>query len=129
MKIVICEPGKHPYVKEIDGELKTMQALVEGNIQVIYPFDDLAALVCNEEGLFLDIPWNRFLETHGPIKGTFFIAGIDSEDFCSLTEAQTATYLKEFWEIHRIEMDEEGLSVFILDDGTTPPQRGQVGRD
>ena len=28
MKILVCEPGKHPYVKDIPHELHEMQAVV-----------------------------------------------------------------------------------------------------
>ena len=33
MKILIVEPGKHPYEKEISGALKEMQKIVGGRIQ------------------------------------------------------------------------------------------------
>ena len=55
MKILVCEPGKHPYVKDIPHELHEMQAVVGGLIQALYFEDnDSVAAVCNEEGLFLE---------------------------------------------------------------------------
>ena len=55
MKVLIVEPLKVPYEKEISGDLKSMQAVVGGLIQAIYPFDDPElALVCNDEGKILD---------------------------------------------------------------------------
>ena len=38
MKILVVEPGKHPYEKEIEGTLKEMQKIVGGRIQALYPF-------------------------------------------------------------------------------------------
>ena len=40
MKILVVEPLREPYVKEIDGSLESMQKIVGGLIQAIYPFDD-----------------------------------------------------------------------------------------
>ena len=37
MKILVVGPGKHPYAQEIKGDLASMQAVVGGLIQVVYP--------------------------------------------------------------------------------------------
>ena len=76
MKVLVVEPMKKCYTKEING-LEEMQALVGGYIQAIYPFPDKAAVVCNEEGKNLGLPFNRplFDENDLPydiICGTFF---------------------------------------------------------
>ena len=65
MKVLVVEPMKKCYTKEING-LEEMQALVGGYIQAIYPFPDKAAVVCNEEGKNLGLPFNRplFDENH-----------------------------------------------------------------
>lgn len=59
MKILVIEAGKQPRLADIDGSLKSMQETIGGYIQAIYPFDAPIALVCDEEGLFKDIKWNR----------------------------------------------------------------------
>ena len=60
MKILVCEPGRHPYVKDIEHTLENLQHEADGYIQAIYPFEDQAAVICNEEGLFRDdLAWNR----------------------------------------------------------------------
>ena len=76
MKVLVVEPLKECYTKEING-LKEMQALVGGYIQAVYPFEDPVAVVCNEEGKNLGLPFNRpLLDEHGLpydiICGTFF---------------------------------------------------------
>ena len=48
--VLIVEPGKKPYVKEIDSGLESLQHEVGGYIEAIYPYEDPVALVCNEEG-------------------------------------------------------------------------------
>lgn len=47
MKVLVVEPMKECYTKEING-LEEMQALVGGYIQAIYPFPDKAVVVCKD---------------------------------------------------------------------------------
>ena len=61
MNVLVVEPGTPPYEKEIKG-LQEMQELVGGLIDAIYPYDDPVALVCNDEGLLLGLPFNRSVE-------------------------------------------------------------------
>ena len=51
MKVIIVKPFTNPYTANIKGDLRSMQELVGGYIEAIYPFDNPEiALVCNEEG-------------------------------------------------------------------------------
>ena len=96
MTVVIVKPGYAPYEAEING-LDEMQKVVGGIIQAIYPFEDNAAVVCNDEGLFLDLPFNRSVPGgYGGVFGNFFVCGLGEEDFCSLTSEQVKAYKKEF---------------------------------
>ena len=96
MTVLIVEPGKTPRTAEIDGSLESMQAVVGGYIQAVYPFDDEIALICNEEGKIMHLPFNRPLylpETgvvYDIVAGTFFMCAAPSEDssFGSLNEEQ-----------------------------------------
>ena len=96
MRILIVEPVKAPYEKEIAGDLKSMQAVVGGYIQAIYPFEDEElALICNEEGKLTGLPLNRVLKdeegsVYDVVAGTFFLcrAPADSERFERLTSEQ-----------------------------------------
>ncbi len=99
MKTLVVELGTCPVEKEIGGSLADMQQLVGGLIQVIYPFPEEVALVCNEEGKLQGLPLNRALrdsdgEVYDIINGTFFLcaAPADSENFESLTEEQVKRY-------------------------------------
>jgi hypothetical protein len=96
MKVLVVEPMKAPYEKEIGSDLKSMQAVVGGFIQAVYPFEDEElAMICNEEGKLIGLPFNRALRDedgaiYDIIAGTFFLcrAPADSERFASLTEEQ-----------------------------------------
>lgn len=96
MKIVVVEPFKRPYVKIIDGELKTMQNIVGGYIQMVYLTDKIA-LICNEEGKIAGLPSNRTIfEIMDIIAGTFFICGLNEDDFASLNDEQAEYYLEKY---------------------------------
>ena len=61
IKVLIIEPGNEPYAAEIPSGLESLQKQIGGLIQVLYPFpcDEPAAILCNEEGKLLGLPWNR----------------------------------------------------------------------
>lgn len=92
---------KTPTVQEIDGSLESMQRIVGGDIEAVYPFDDPVAIVCNEEGKLLSLPMNRALTDESGVPydivcGTFFVVGIGDEDFTSLTEQQIEKYKDKY---------------------------------
>ena len=104
MRILIVEPERRPEEGEIDDSLKTMQQIVGGYIQAIYPFDDPVALVCNDEGKLMDLPANRGLrdengQMYDIVCGTFFLCGApaDSDHFTSLTPEQIERYRELFY--------------------------------
>lgn len=102
MQVVLCEPRKIVIVTKIENKLKTMQNIVGGLIQVIYPFDDNVALVCNDDGKINNLPYNRrLLDRKGNlldiIAGTLFICSFDEEgNFTSLTDEQAEKYKNIF---------------------------------
>lgn len=96
MQIVLVEPNKAARPVEIEDNLHAMQALVGGPIQVLYPWEDPVALICNDEGKILGLPLNRVLGDYEIIAGTFFICGIQGENFSGLTEQQIQKYQQMF---------------------------------
>lgn len=85
MKVLVIKPENKPQVQEIDGTLESMQSLVGGTIQAIYPFEDQVALICNDEGKLLQLPMNRALrdgeigKTFDILCGTVFLCGAPAE--------------------------------------------------
>ena len=101
MTILVVEPMKKPTIQEIDGSLESMQRIVGGDIEAVYPFDDPVVLVCHGEGKLLGLPMNRALTDESGVPydivcGTFFVVGIGDEDFTSLTEQQIEKYRKKY---------------------------------
>lgn len=104
MKVIIVKPFTNPYVANIKGDLESMQKIVGGYIEAIYPFDDEEiALVCNEEGKINGLMPNRFLLDRNNgicdfICGDFFLcsAPADSENFESMPENLIDQYVTKF---------------------------------
>lgn len=96
MKVLVVEPDYAPYEKEING-LREMQATVGGMIQAIYPFEEQVAVVCNDDGIGMGLPFNRSMDRgYGGVFGTFFVCGLGEEDFASLTPEQVERYKRKF---------------------------------
>ena len=101
MMILVVEPMKEPYVKEIDPGLHALQAEVGGDIGATYPFSDPVALVCNDEGKLIGLDLNRGLrdetgEIYDIMAGTFLVVGLDGEDFASLSPELAQKYTEHF---------------------------------
>ena len=101
MTVLVVEPRKEPYVKEIDPGLHSLQAEVGGDIGATYPFSDPVALVCNDEGKLIGLDLNRGLrdengEIYDIMAGTFLVVGLGEEDFASLSPELAQKYTEHF---------------------------------
>ena len=96
MKVLIVEPGQYPREAEIEKSLAAEQAIVGGLIECVYPWEDSACIVCNDEGKLEGLPLNRALEDCDVIAGTFFVVGLTQDDFCSLSDEQVERYKELF---------------------------------
>lgn len=87
--VLVIEPERKPYVKKIENTLESLQHEVGGFIQAVYPWDEIAALICDEESKLKSSPFNRALRdeqgtVYDYIAGTFLIVGLGEENFASL---------------------------------------------
>ena len=99
--VLVVEPGKEPYVKEIGSGLESLQHEVGGYIEAIYPYEDPVALVCNEEGKLEGLPLNRALrdedgDIYDVVAGTFMVVGLTDDSFGSLTVEQMQKFSDHF---------------------------------
>lgn len=61
--------GMKPGMIEIDNTLESLQREVGGLIEIVHPWKDRVALICNEEGKLLGLEPNRSLRYEdGPPK-------------------------------------------------------------
>jgi hypothetical protein len=122
MRILRIDPGKSPEILNIDDSLESMQSIVDGMIQAVYPFDDSVALIVNEEGKILGMEPNRALrdpQTGTPydiVFGTMFLCGApaDSDCFADLTEEQLSYYQEYYREPELFLQTEAGIVVLRL---------------
>ena len=101
LTVLVVEPMKEPYVKEIAPGLHALQAEVGGDIAASYPFDDPVGLVLNDEGKLIGLDLNRSLrDEHGEIydivAGTFLVVGLGPESFASLPPDMIQKYTEQF---------------------------------
>ncbi len=101
MNVLVVEPMKKPYMKDIDSGLHSLQQEVGGYIEAIYPYEDLVGLVCNEEGKMQGLPLNRAIysksgEMFDIIAGTFLIVGLSEDNFAELSDKLADKYAKLF---------------------------------
>ena len=101
MKILVFEPMKKPYVKDIKDNIHAMQEIVGGSIEPIYFEQTNDALCwCNDEFLLNGSKPNRIVG-NTLVHGTFYISGnclneYGEWDSCSLTDEQIEKYKQQF---------------------------------
>ena len=101
MTVLVVEPRKEPYLKEIDPGLHSLQAEVGGDIAATYPFSDPVGLVCNDEGKLIGLELNRGLRDeegnlYDIMAGTFLVVGLGEENFTSLPPELAQKYTEHF---------------------------------
>lgn len=97
IKALVVEPYKEPYEVLLDNSLKSKQKIVGGLIEYCYLLDDdSVALICNDEGKILGLPFNRDIG-YDVICGNFIIIGDDGSGMdLSLTDEQITKYKERF---------------------------------
>lgn len=104
IKALVFEPNKEGYVHSIENTLRAKQKIVDGLIEVVH-IEDGICLICNEEGMLLELP------KHRGIHGTFLIVGDMDGEFISLTDEQI-TRMKKIYNNRR---NYEGHSKYLAD--------------
>ena len=79
-----------PEIREVPNELRALQEIVGGYIETV-PYMEGHIVVCNEEGVLLGLPGNRYVPY---LVGDVFVCGVEGEDFTSISEE-----LEEAWPI------------------------------
>lgn len=83
IKVIVVEPNKKPYIKEIDNTLEAKQELVGGDIEIVSSFfseDKDFDFIVNEEGKLLGLPLNRFIwGSKDVVAGNLIVAKTDYE--------------------------------------------------
>ena len=101
IRVLVVEPMKPCEVREIPHDLKSLQGIVGGGIEMVSPFTDSAVIICNAEGKNRNLSPNRLLcdikgNAYDVLRGTFLIVGISGENFASLPDYLLRSYKAMF---------------------------------
>lgn len=122
IKVIIAEPKKEPYVKEIYNTLAAKQELVGGYIQSVPSFfddKDSYDFIVNEEGKIDGLPLNRYIyDKKDIVAGNLILAKVDNEkgDYITIPDYEIDFLLdkletecpiyRDVFELNRDEMEE-----------------------
>jgi hypothetical protein len=78
LNVLMVRPNEPAVMMEIEDSLEAMQDAVGGPIEMVKPWSEDVALICNEEGKLKNLPPNRIITKEngslfGVIHGTFFL--------------------------------------------------------
>lgn len=128
IKVIICEPDKAAYTKEIKNNGDTIREILGGLIEPHHPFWPEKTretanmfILCNEDGKFLDLPRCRALTDdkgtiYDVVHGKFVVCAIDREsgDFCSLSPAQEHIAMQMFGPAERFVEDADTGMILVI---------------
>jgi len=101
ISVLVVEPEKKPYAKEISSGLSSLQHEVGGYIQAVYPYEEPVAIICDEEAKLKGSELNRVLrdedgQIYDVVAGTFLIVGLGEDDFTSLAPEHMKQFKEKF---------------------------------
>jgi hypothetical protein len=113
---------EHPQVVDIENSLKEFYRILDCDcITATYPWEECAALVTDDNGLFTEKSFSRYIpELEQPIKGNFFICGLGEEDFAELPQDLIRKFRERFWVPEAFVSMFGQMAVIQMDDGTKP---------
>lgn len=98
IRVIIKRPGeKYGHRASIKNDLKNLQKIVEGDIEMVRLWPD-AAIICNEEGKIKGLKPNMYVGSFpfgDLIMGTLIVAGVDGEELtdCPLSKWKWEQYV------------------------------------
>lgn len=103
--VLVIEQGCLPYLKRIQNTPESIQELLGGTFESIYPSPGLALVMLEDALTREDRPLNRTIKVHkesefpitAVVAGTFFMCSVDEHGFASLNESQIETYRSRFY--------------------------------
>lgn len=106
MKALLVKPKCVPEIINLKNTLDDWYKYVGNPVEIIYPFKDRVAIICNEEGKLRHLAYNRPLfddtgQVYDIITGNFLIVGLppvsqDDGSICSLTNYQLQKFFLKF---------------------------------
>lgn len=83
MRVIVKRPDEiYGHVCNISDSLQNLQKTVGGYIEAVYLTDEVAVL-CNEEGLLKNLPFNMKVHNN-ELHGTIIVVGLEMDEFTDL---------------------------------------------
>ncbi len=97
IRVLSKRPGQPPRSVWVTNSLENLQTAVGGYIEVVRLAVD-AAVICNEEGLIHNLPYNCTIAGVA-LFGDILMVGVDGEEFCSLpiTYQEAKQVFRNLW--------------------------------
>ncbi len=96
MCILMVPQNQDPYLMIVEHELKSLQQLVGGMIEIVEPFQDNVVIVCDENGRSAGKPVNRIINDSMDICGDFFLCGMGETELTDLPVEKRNYYKHKF---------------------------------
>ncbi len=135
MTIIAVEPGKKPYVQEIQSGLESLQREVGGDIQAVSPYTDAVSIICAEEGKLMGMPFNRALRDedghiYDVLVGKFLIVGLGEDKFTSIPDELIPKYTQVFETPEQlVRIGEKNSILPVKDDTAVYPHTAAYARE
>ena len=98
--IIIKADGTEPHLKEIAGDLESLQAEVGGYIEMVPVSTPGIAIWANEEGHLLDLPYHQNMLAlrdlgwkGGSLRGDILVTGMSGDDVTDVPQEALAAIL------------------------------------
>ena len=128
IRLLEIAPLERPKLIEVEHTLENLQELVGGTVQAVYPWDEPAALLCDDDGKAKGYPANRILEDdegnpYDIVVGTFYICGLGLEDFASISDELAAKFTERFqYPEMFMRSENDHVIMFRMGSGEAPKQ-------
>lgn len=132
--VLLVEPGQFPKKFQVGLELEDLQKAVQGDIEVVYPFEEEVGIIVNEEHKINGMPLNRAMrsedgEVYDIYGGPFLVVGLTEDDFCSLTPEQMEKYEEMFHTPETFVKMGNGLMILPIPDDMVKSKEAEKGID
>lgn len=106
MKALLVKPKCKPEIIDLKDTLEDWYKYVGRPVEIVYPFKDRVAIICNEEGKLQKLEYNRPLfddtgKIYDVIAGNFLVVGLppieeDDGNICGLNTYQVQKFYVHF---------------------------------
>ena len=95
IKVLVIDENGNISIEILDNSLECFQQIVDGYVECLELYNQNIVILCDEEGYLKNKNISKYLVLNEHllgIVGTFILAGLNNNEFCSLTDKQIKYY-------------------------------------